>query len=52
MSDKPENEAKKSDDIPREILDLAAAIHDLPSEHREVLEPAMSRVLDSTKRRR
>lgn len=49
---KPEREASKSDDIPREILDLATAVHELPREHREVLEPVMNRVLDSTKRRR
>ena len=40
------------DDIPREIADLAAAISQLPAEHREKITPALTRVLDSTKRRR
>lgn len=40
------------DEIPREIVDLAAAIRRLPSEHREKVDPALARVIDSTKRRR
>jgi len=39
-------------EVPREILDLAAAIHALPAEHREKVEPVLSHVVDSTKRRR
>jgi hypothetical protein len=41
-----------TDDIPREILDLAAAVEHLPAEHRAALEPVLARVIDSTKRRR
>ena len=41
-----------SDDVPREIADLAAAINQLPAEHREKIKPVLTRVLDSTKRRR
>lgn len=41
-----------SDDIPREILDLSDAIHALPSEFRQTIEPFLSRVTDSSRRRR
>ena len=41
-----------SGDIPRDMADLAAAVHRLPGEHREVIEPVLARVLDSTRRRR
>ena len=41
-----------TDEVPKEIVDLAAAIGQLPGEHRERIEPIMTRVVDSTKRRR
>ena len=41
-----------TDDIPHEILDLAAAIEQLPAEQRSVVAPALARVVESTKRRR
>jgi hypothetical protein len=41
-----------TDDIPREILDLADAVHTLPAEHLQVIEPFLSRVIDSSRRRR
>ncbi|MBN2476802.1 MAG: transcriptional regulator [Pirellulales bacterium] len=41
-----------NDDIPREILDLAAAIGQLPDEQREKIDPVLGKVIDSTKRRR
>jgi hypothetical protein len=44
---KPANE-----DVPQEILDLAAAIGAIPAEHRAAVEPALARVLESSKRRR
>jgi hypothetical protein len=40
------------DDIPREILDLADAIRHLPAEVRQPIEPVLSRVIDSSRRRR
>jgi hypothetical protein len=40
------------DEIPREIVDLATAIGQLPAEHRETIEPVLNRVIESTKRRR
>ncbi len=39
-------------EVPREIIDLAAAIGQLPPEHREKIDPVLARVIDSTKRRR
>ena len=44
--------AVNTEDIPREVLDLADAIHALPGEHRQVLEPFITRVIDSNRRRR
>lgn len=41
-----------TEDVPREIVDLAAAIGQLPTEQREKIEPVLTRVIDSTKRRR
>jgi hypothetical protein len=40
------------DDIPREVLDLADAVHSLSAEHRQAIEPLMNRVIDSNRRRR
>jgi hypothetical protein len=39
-------------EVPRELVDLAAAIGQLPPEHREKIGPALVRVIDSTRRRR
>jgi hypothetical protein len=50
---KPERVVKpRTADLPREIIDLAAAISNLPAECREKIEPVFTRVVDSTKRRR
>ena len=40
------------DEVPQEILDLANAIRQIPPEYREQLSPALTRVIDSTRRRR
>ena len=42
----------KPDEVPQEIIDLAAAVNQLPAKVREDVEPALTRVIDSTKRRR
>ena len=44
---RPENS-----DIPKEISDLVSVAAGLPQEYRVVLEPALKRVVDSTRRRR
>jgi hypothetical protein len=41
-----------TDEIPREILDLAEAIHLLPDDCRQKVDPFLTRVIDSTRRRR
>lgn len=50
---RPARVLKNTDEeVPQEILDLAAAISQLPAEHRSQVQPALERVLASTKRRR
>jgi hypothetical protein len=39
-------------EIPREVVDLVAAIEELPEEYRKTVDQALGRVVDSTKRRR
>jgi hypothetical protein len=41
-----------TDELPKDVGDLAAAIAVLPAEHRARLEPLVFRVVDSTRRRR
>jgi hypothetical protein len=41
-----------TDEVPREILELADAIALLPIEHRLKVEPLVNRVVDNAKRRR
>jgi hypothetical protein len=41
-----------TDDIPREILELADAINLLPEASRQKVEPFLARVIESTRRRR
>jgi hypothetical protein len=52
MSDPTEALKANTDDVPREILDLAEAIHSLPAEHRSAIEPLLTHVIDSNRRRR
>ena len=42
----------KGEQLPRDMVDLAAAISQLPAQYRSQLEPAFQRVADSTRRRR
>ena len=39
-------------EVPQEIVDLAAAIGRLPAEHRTTIDPILNSVLESTRRRR
>jgi hypothetical protein len=41
-----------TEELPKDVADLAAAISGLPAEWRSRLEPLMFRVVESTKRRR
>jgi hypothetical protein len=41
-----------SDELPKDIVELAGAIERLPIQHRQHLIPILDRVVESTKRRR
>ena len=42
----------EANEVPKELLDLAAVIAELPAEHLEKVEPVLKKVVESTKRRR
>lgn len=44
--------APPTEELPKDVADLAAAVAHLPADLRSQLEPLMFRVVDSTKRRR
>lgn len=44
--------ATQVEEMPKDVAELAAAVANLPAEHRSRIEPLMFRVVDSTKRRR
>jgi hypothetical protein len=51
----PMNEPTRTvntDDVPREVLDLAEALNALPAEYRQMIDPFLSRVIESNRRRR
>ncbi len=39
-------------ELPKDMMELVAAFESLPTEHRIKIEPVLSRVVESTKRRR
>lgn len=41
-----------TDELPQDLVDLVTALERLPAEHREVIQPLLNRVVDSTRRRR
>ena len=52
MSEQIPVRSRETDDIPRELLDLADAIRVLSPEQRYAIEPHLNRVIDSNRRRR
>jgi hypothetical protein len=52
MSNLPPAAASNSDQLPQDVLELAAAVSRLPTEHRSAIEPILTRVAESTRRRR
>jgi len=52
MNDAARTPHAKLEPLPKDILDLAAAVNQLPNEHREAVSVAFARVVESTKRRR
>lgn len=41
-----------AEELPQDLLDLSAAIERLPAEYREPIGPILTRVVESTRRRR
>lgn len=52
MNETQNTAASTSTDLPADLVQLAAAIRDLPTEHAEALSPLVDRVVESTGRRR
>ncbi len=52
MTEPARNIKSKTDEIPKEIVDLADAVSRLPAEVRDTVTPIMAQVIESTKRRR
>ena len=40
------------DELPKDLVELAILIAKLPEQHREVLEPAVNKVIENSRRRR
>ena len=52
MNTAPRTSDRNSEELPKDMMELAAAINDLPVESRSRIEPILARVVESTKRRR
>jgi len=52
MSQQRESAKPKTDEVPKEIAELAAVVSQLPAEFRTRIDPFLGRVVESTKRRR
>ena len=52
MSEQPQKETQTKDELPKEIIELVNAIHELPNEFQEKIEPFLTQVIDSSNRRR
>jgi hypothetical protein len=52
MTTAPRFAPQQSDEAPQDMLELASLVAALPVEHRTRLEPVLTRVIESTRRRR
>ena len=52
MNDATNQATDPIEDLPADLVQLVETIGQLPSPHREALEPLLTRVVDSTRRRR
>lgn len=52
MPETQRSTAATSQDLPADLVQLAAAINELPAEHAQALAPLVDRVIESTGRRR
>ena len=52
MSTQPQTIKPAADELPNELVELAAAVAGLPQQHRGAVAAALGRVVESTRRRR
>jgi len=52
MSDTPRLATPKTEELPKDIEQLVAALGKLPAEYRDPIQPLLARVLQSSRRRR
>ncbi len=52
MSETSPTTSRTKNELPAEILQLTEAVQALPTEHRQAIEPILTRVTQSTRRRR
>lgn len=52
MSNEPQINGKTAESMPQEMLELVNLIANLPAEQRTEIEPVLTRVLETTQRRR
>ena len=52
MTDQPHAVNSDANELPAEVAELISAIQQLPNDTRTAIEPALTRVVESTRRRR
>lgn len=52
MSNEQRLTTTQKDELPKDMIELVAAIESIPAEHRATISPVLARVVESTKRRR
>ena len=52
MTTAPRFSVQPSEETPKDMLELATLVSNLPLEHRKRIEPVMVRVMETTRRRR
>lgn len=52
MNPAPQNSAAKSNELPKDIVELTQIVASLPTQYRCEIEPVVERVTESTRRRR
>ena len=52
MSTAPRTDSTDAEQLPKDLVELTAAVAELPAEHRQRVETILARVTESTRRRR
>ena len=52
MNTAPRTDNNDADQLPKDLVELTAAVAELPPEHRQRIETILARVTESTRRRR